>query len=179
MFRRARRLFRGGPPAVPPLLRQAHRMMEAGDYANAALAYYELAKKAEDFAPQRSPALYAEAGRASLLGGDPKKAVVHFRSALTLLGGQGRFHRMERQGGRIINDLRERGLNAEADEVAAVLKNNTPQTDGDETHAPQVKPPTLPTHCPSCGAAMRSDEVDWLDERIAECDYCGSPVRAE
>jgi hypothetical protein len=154
-------------------------MMDAGDFENASPAFYELAKKAEDFAPQRSPALYAEAGRASLLGGDPKKAVVHFRSALTLLGSQGRFHRMERLGRRIINEMRERGLNTEADEVAAVLKNNTPQTDGDETHVPRVKPPSLPTHCPSCGAAMRPDEVDWLDERTAECDYCGSPVRAE
>lgn len=179
MFRRARRLFRGGPPSVPPLLRQAHHMLEAGDFENAAPAFYDLAKKAEDFAPQRSPALYAEAGRASLLGGDPKKAVIHFRSALTLLASQGRFHRMERLGGRIIHELRERGLNTEADEVAEVLKHNMPQIDGDEIQASQVKHPILPTHCPSCGAAVRPDEVDWLDELTAECDYCGSPVRAE
>ncbi|HMZ08705.1 MAG TPA: hypothetical protein PK078_13905 [Anaerolineales bacterium] len=179
MFRRARRLFRGGPPPVPPLLRQAHRMMEAGDFNNAAIAFHDLAKKAEDFAPERSPALYAEAGRASLLGGDPKKAVAHFRSALTLLGSQQRFHRMERLGQRIIHELREHGRNAEADEIAQVLKNNVPQTKDNEPTAISTPKPILPTHCPSCGAAVRPDEVDWLDEMTAECDYCGSPVRAE
>jgi hypothetical protein len=35
----------------------------------------------------------------------------------------------------------------------------------------------LPTHCPSCGAALRPDEIEWLDESTAECAYCGSPVR--
>ena len=33
--------------------------------------------------------------------------------------------------------------------------------------------------CPSCGAAVRPDEVEWLDYVTAECAYCGSPVRGE
>ncbi|HEX9117672.1 MAG TPA: hypothetical protein VGA61_16500, partial [Anaerolineae bacterium] len=37
----------------------------------------------------------------------------------------------------------------------------------------------LPTHCPGCGAPLRPDEVDWLDEMTATCEYCGSPVHGE
>ena len=33
------------------------------------------------------------------------------------------------------------------------------------------------SHCPSCGASLRPDEVEWLDDVTAECAYCGSPVR--
>ena len=36
----------------------------------------------------------------------------------------------------------------------------------------------LPTKCPSCGAAVRSNEVKWLDDITAECNYCKSPIRA-
>jgi hypothetical protein len=42
-----------------------------------------------------------------------------------------------------------------------------------------TKKPILPTHCPSCGAALRPDEVDLPDDITAECAYCGSPVREE
>jgi hypothetical protein len=36
----------------------------------------------------------------------------------------------------------------------------------------------LPTKCPSCGAAIRPNEVKWLDDVTAECRYCGTPIKA-
>ena len=36
----------------------------------------------------------------------------------------------------------------------------------------------LPTKCPSCGAAIRPNEVKWLDDITAECRYCGMPIKA-
>jgi len=38
--------------------------------------------------------------------------------------------------------------------------------------------PRLPASCPFCGAPLRSDQVEWIDERRARCAYCGSPVKA-
>ncbi|NOH03326.1 MAG: hypothetical protein HND47_15885 [Chloroflexi bacterium] len=179
MFRRraSRRMARGfQPPAVPPLLRRAHRMMQAGDYEDAAASFYELAQKAEERFPERAPVLYLEAGRAAILGGDAKKGIAHLRRGLTILASQGRHHRMRKAGERILLELRERGLNAEADEIAVLLRNNLPG----ESDAPvSQEHPILPTHCPACGAAVKPDEVDWLDDVTAECDYCGSPVRSE
>ncbi len=182
MFRRARRLLRGasqpGRAAVPPALQNAHHLMEAGQFGEAALAFHDLAKKAEERFPERAPFLYFEAGRTAILNGDNKKGVTHFRSGITLLSTQQRYHRLWKAGARIVNELRERGLNAEADEVESVLRNND-QAPAEKEATVAQKRAILPTHCPSCGAAVRPDEVEWLDELTAECDYCGSPVRAE
>ncbi len=179
MFRRARRFLRGTPPPpVPPALQRARRLMDAGAYAEAAQTFHDLAQKAEERFPERAPFLYFEAGHAAILCGDHKKAVAHFRSGLTLLASQQRFHRVQKAGARITAELRERGLQAEADEIETLIKNNLPTQLTAESSSPQ-KRAILPTHCPSCGAAVRPDEVEWLDEVTAECDYCGSPVRAE
>ena len=34
----------------------------------------------------------------------------------------------------------------------------------------------LPDTCPACGAKVRAGEVRWVDERSAECAYCGTPL---
>jgi hypothetical protein len=153
--------------------------MDEGDYAEAALAFHDLAKNAEVMFPERAPFLYIEAGHAALLNGDGKKAVTYFRSGLTLLATQQRYHRVRRAGERIVHELREHGLNAEADEVESVFRSNIPASAGKEPESTPKKRAVLPTHCPSCGAGVRSDEVEWIDDLTAECDYCGSPVRAE
>jgi len=35
----------------------------------------------------------------------------------------------------------------------------------------------LPVKCPTCGAAVRPNEVKWLDEITIECQYCGVPIK--
>jgi len=35
----------------------------------------------------------------------------------------------------------------------------------------------LPGNCPNCGAPVRTREVDWVEESIVECAYCGTPLR--
>ncbi|NWF65327.1 MAG: hypothetical protein HXY38_13595 [Chloroflexi bacterium] len=180
MFRRARRILRGIPaPAAPQALRHAHQLMERGRYADALLTFYDLAQKAEERFPERAPILYAEAGRAAILSGDSKKGVFCFRSALTLLGSQQRYQRLQQLGGRIVMELRERGLHAEAEEVESVLRNNLPAAAQKEAKPSSYHQVILPTHCPSCGAAVRREDVEWVDALTAECDYCGSPIRAE
>lgn len=178
MFRRraARQLARAfQPPAVPPLLKRANHMLAAGEFSAASATFYELAQKAEERFPERAPILYVEAGRAAILGGDTKKGVAHLRRGLTILSSQGRIQRMQALGERIIAELRERRLNTEADEISTLITNNLPVSDA----AKAKKHPVLPTHCPSCGAAIKPGEVDWLDDVTAECDYCGSPIRSE
>lgn len=180
MFRRrAQRLFRRmGQPDIPPMLQRANQMLASGDYENAAIAFKELAQGAEDRFPQRAPFLYMEAGRAAILSGETKIGVAHLRRGLTLLASQGRIHRMKVFGQRAIDELQARNLHAEAEEIANLLDGNLPK----EIQAEQpvnAKKPILPTHCPSCGAAVRPNEVEWLDEVTAECDYCGSPMRGE
>jgi hypothetical protein len=180
MFRRrGQRMFRGmGKPDVPPMLQRANQLMAAGDYAGAAVAFTDLAQRAEDRFPQRAPFLFMEAGRAAILSGQTKIGVSHLRRGLTILASQGRFPRMQVFGQRAIEELKARGLNAEAEEITSLLNANLPKGISAEEPAP-AKKPILPTHCPSCGAAVRPNEVEWLDDVTAECDYCGSPVRGE
>jgi hypothetical protein len=54
-----------------------------------------------------------------------------------------------------------------------------PDTDSLTAGPSAARLPPLPTQCPGCGAPVRPDEVDWLDDVTAECEYCGSPVRVE
>ncbi|MBI3741222.1 MAG: hypothetical protein HY257_05635 [Chloroflexi bacterium] len=37
----------------------------------------------------------------------------------------------------------------------------------------------LPPKCPQCAAPVRSDEVEWIDNDSAECNYCGSVIQTE
>ena len=181
MFRRrAQRIIRrmARREDIPPALQQANQMMENGEYKNAAKAFHTLAKGAEERFPHRAPFLYIEAGRAAILGGEKKSGMADLRSGLTILATQGRFSRMQILGQRIIHELQARGLNPEAEEIANLLSGNLPSITSDEKPAPE-KRPVLPTHCPSCGASVKPDEVEWLDEITAECSYCGSPIRDE
>jgi len=159
-------------------VRQANELMDENKYAEATQAFQKLAHDAEGAYPRRAPFLYLQAGQASILGGGTKNGVGYFKQGLTLLGAQGRFRRMQHAGDRIAADLTARGLAAEAAEITALIQGGMAQQRVSDSPAP-VKRPALPTHCPSCGAAVRPDEVDWLDDITAECSYCGSPVRAE
>ena len=89
----------------------------------------------------------------------------------------GQFQRLLQARRRALTELNERGLTEEAAAIDAWLKSVSPESSELDTQIPQGKKPVLPTHCPQCGAVLRPDEVEWLDEITAECGYCGSPVR--
>ena len=181
MFRRrGQRMFGGmGKPDVPPMLQRANQLMAAGDYAGAAVAFKELAQRAENRFPQRAPFLFIQAGRAAVLGGQTKIGVADLRRGLTIFASQGRFPRMQAFGQGLIEELKSHSLNAEAEEISSLLNANLPKRIPPAENPASAKKPVLPTHCPSCGAAVRPNEVEWLDDVTAECAYCGSPVRGE
>jgi len=160
------------------MLRAAHEFMDSGRYAEATAAFQQLARTSEDRFPERAPMLYLQAGRAAVLDGQTQTGVAHLRRGLTIFASQGRFHRMRRLGERVVDELNARGLHDEAGEISSLLEGNVPRADESGTVTPSKKA-VLPTHCPSCGAGLRSDEVEWVNEDTAVCDYCGSPVRGE
>ena len=174
MQRMARREMRRGN--VPPKLQRANQLMADGDYAGASALFEDLSKGAEEKFPRRAPFLYVQAGYAAILSGQTKIGMEHLKRGLNILISQGRLLRVRRMGQRIVDELNARGLTSEAQEISALLNSNLPQETPARAAAP-AKRPILPTHCPSCGAAVRPDEVEWLDDVTAECDYCGSPVR--
>ena len=167
-----------GRPNVLAMHQRANQLFVSGNYTEATQAFEQLAHGAEERFSERAPFLYLEAGRAAIMDGQSKTGVAHLRRGLTLLGSQGRHPRMQMLGARIVDELKGRGLIDEAAEITSLLSANLPKQNPPEQLFP-AKKPILPTHCPSCGGAIRPDEIEWLDEVTAECAYCGSPVRGE
>jgi len=43
---------------------------------------------------------------------------------------------------------------------------------------PDIRTVRLPSSCPSCGAALSPEGIDWVGPLEARCSYCGATVRA-
>ncbi len=181
MFRRRRlmRPFRRGfTPDVPPLLLQANRALQNGEYESAAQAFEQLARLATTNRRHRGPLFLFQAGLARVRNNQVDLGMDHIKEGfnqLALAGGSIRFKRARRS---IIQELIDNGHGAEAEELNNYMNDHAPLGSQTEPEAAEPeKRPVLPTHCPSCGATVRPGEVEWLDEMTAECVYCGSPIR--
>ncbi len=161
---------------VPPVLQEANFAFDKGEYGRAGELFERIAETAAARGGPRAPLFYLQAGRARILAGQTPLGMPSLKRGLELFAQRRQFPRLQQAGARVISELNERGLKKEAAEIEAWLKTVSPLP---PTSEPPPKRPLLPTHCPACGAAVRPDEVEWLDEVTAECAYCGSPIRNE
>ncbi len=169
----------GGAPNVPPALQRANELMAIGNYPAAAVAFENLAHRAEEHGGPRAPLFYIQAGHARILMGQVKVGVSHLKQGLNILVTDGRFQQFYRFGQRAVRELKARGLDKESQEIAVLISANMPAiADLPTQQGPDPARVSLPTHCPACGGPLRSDEVDWVDHNTVECPFCGSPVRA-
>ena len=172
MFRR--QIRKSLAQEVPPILQEANFAFSKGEYGRAAELFERIARAAEGRDGPRAPLFLLQAGRARVLAGQAALGVPSLKRGLELLGQRRQFQKLHQFGTRTVEELNEHGLKKEADEISIWIKSVLPDTASFDTPAKKL---VLPTHCPSCGASLRSDEVEWLDEVMAECGYCGSPVR--
>ena len=164
---------------VPPLLQEANFNFDKGEYGRAAELYERIAQAADARGGPRAPILLLQAGRSRIYAGQTVQGMPSLKRGLELLAQRGQLHKLQNAGSRVVLELKERGLTKEAAEIEAVLKGVAPSMPVAETQPAPAKKPILPIHCPSCGAPVRPDEVEWLDEVTAECGYCGSPIRED
>ncbi len=177
-FRPLRALRRALVPDIPPLLERANELMAIGDFAGAARAFEQLARAAEGRGGPRAPFLYLQSGRACILAGQVSLGMEHLERGLGLFAARGQAGRVFTLSRHIVNELNQRGLRKEAQQIAEYAGGLLPDLAASPSEAPAGRPP-LPTHCPACGAPLHSDEVEWTDAVTAECAFCGSPVRVE
>ena len=179
MFRRPfRRAF--GPGEVPPALRRANQLMTAGQYEPAAEIFEQFARAAKARNGPRAPWFFFRAGMARLQAGQLQAGMAHVRQGLALLTSLGQYQRVANVGTRFVNELKAENHLAEAEAFQVYVNSLLPEGFIGRTEpVMQAAKRVLPTHCPGCGAPIRSDEVEWADEVTAECPYCGSAVRAE
>lgn len=174
-----RRMFRQGfGPNIPPMLQRANQLMTAQDYAGAASAFEQLAKAAEGRGGPRAPFFSLQAGRARILAGQIPAGMDHLKYGLNLFAARGQLGKVFNAGNRIAAELNQRGLTSEAGQIAEHMKSLLPAFNA-MSESTAGKKAVLPTHCPGCGAPVRPDEMDWLDDVTAECAFCGSPVRGK
>jgi tetratricopeptide (TPR) repeat protein len=184
-FRRPLRRPPGRP--LPPALRRAlgrlnhaHALMAQGEFLQAAAIFEELAQGAASVAPKRAPQLHIQAGMAFLKGGQKEQALPHLRQGLLSMARLMQLPRLQATARRVLADMRSLGLAEEAAALEEELKKEIPGLDLTAPRPGQAAPPRhLPAKCPYCGGNVRSDEVEWVDEASAVCDYCGSMMEAE
>ena len=162
---------------VPPILQEANFVFDKGEYGRAAELFEQIAQEADARGGPRAPLFHLKAGRARILAGQTQLGMPSLKRGLELFSQHKQFLQLQRAGTRVITELNEKGLKNEAAEIEMWLKSIILLKPSFETDEVAEKRPNLPTHCPSCGAGLRPDEVQWLDDITAECAYCGSPVR--
>jgi hypothetical protein len=180
MFRRPfrRALIRPMVNTVPPALQRANRLMAEGSYAEASEIFEQFARGAMMRNGPRAPWFFIQAGQANILAGRVPHGMEEIQMGLKVFSDRGQVQQVNRVGTRVVNDLNNRGLKAEAGQIQALISQSTP-ANFVPGGMPERKPRALPTSCPGCGGPIRSNEVDWADEVTAECPYCGSSLRAE
>lgn len=188
-MRRPRRpLRRRFSPFRPPivvsahqrLLQRAHHMMETGRHADAAVIFENLAREAHDRGKlQHVPQLYLQAFRANLLARNIEAGQKLLYEGLGLLAKNQNWPRLQRTGARVIDELNQFGFPEMATEVEVWLQKTLPiSTEPGEERKP-IERGILPLKCPSCGGAIRPDDIEMLDEITGECAYCGSAIRKD
>jgi hypothetical protein len=161
---------------VPPILQEANFVFDKGEYGRAAELFEQIAQVADARGGPRAPLFHLKAGRARILAGQTQLGIPSLKRGLELFSQHKQFPQLQRAGTRVITELNEKGLKNEASEIEMWLKSIILLKPAFEADEVSEKRPNLPTHCPSCGAGLRPDEVQWLDGVTAECAYCGSPI---
>jgi len=170
--------------AVHPRLVHANRLLEEGDYLQAAQLYEELGRQELDLGKVRAPYLFLQAGQARLLGGDKDAGIALIQQGLGMFEAEGRWRKLQRAGSRVLAGLRGSGYDDEAVKIEQWLQ-KTLQPQGEFSAMPvsssseEERHPLLPTTCPACGASLYPQEVDWVDALTAECNYCGNLIRGD
>jgi NAD-dependent SIR2 family protein deacetylase len=128
---------------------------------------------------RRAANLYTRAAHAFVEGNNEQEALGYARTALELFS----QHKMPRRQRKFFTNITRRMTDKGMQASSQVLQKEygtqitaQPAELQQEIHKPRG---LLPTSCPKCGGAVASDEVDWVDDRTARCEYCGTLIRTE
>jgi hypothetical protein len=179
--RLARRLLRNELPHEEQLdLRQAHHLMDVGEYQPAGASFWHLAENAENSGLQgRSPFLYIQAGRAFTLSGNSKMAENSFVRGFELLARSNRWRALNDVSNQVLLELKHSGNTLLAEVIETWIRSNVTEnltSSPSKPINPNPSRPSLPAKCPYCGASVSPVDVDWFDETTAACNYCGSVI---
>jgi hypothetical protein len=155
--------------------------MDKGQYPQAAEIFERLASVAARMTrPRQAANLFLQAGHALVLAGQVAAGIKLAQQGLTILADVEAWELFDQFGARAVGELEQQGQRDAARQLSEWIKtrrSGQPAPTPDSQPSPQ--PARLPGKCPSCGASVRPDEVEWFDEATAECAYCGSVLQTQ
>lgn len=161
-------------------IREANALLAREEFAQAAQIFEDLATKAADRGIERTPNLALQSARAWLEAGETERGMRLIRMGIEYMQRTGQLRKLHLMRGRIVSELRSRGLTNEAAAIEAEIKEILAGIDVSVFQPAQIgQPAQLPAQCPQCGGNVRRDEVEWIDATSAVCDYCGSVLVQE
>ena len=180
MFRRFRNPGQNATPLSPAqlqMMNQANQLVASGQPIVAAPLFAQLASGMEaSNHPRRAANLHAQAAHAFADGNDEQDALAQARRALSLFI---QYKMIQRTPVFFANITRKFTKKSMKNAAEALLKEFGPVVGGMPAPAPAAAPrASLPTSCPKCGAPLHGSEANWIDANTAECDYCGTSIRA-
>jgi len=165
-------------PMFQKILGEANQAFETGDYANAAERYTRLAERAIIRGKSRAGNWMIKAGQANVLAGQTEPGLQQIFKGLGMLRNEGRLRDFRRYSWRTIDLFNSHGLQKEAGKVMEWMQGVSPEmTIPMNDHVNYEEQASfhqkLPSKCPSCGAPVHPETVDWVENGQAACAYCG------
>ncbi len=186
MFRRRRLvrppILRPGrriPPPLPPQatapIKQAHRLMQAGDHQAAAALFEHTAQQADAHHMPRAAYLFLQAGNAWLLAHQVDAAMPVIKRGLMIFAETGRWGEFHRFSDEAVLQLTRSGFDDNAQNLRGWVEEMQPRMPQQDTQTTQRK--NLPAQCPYCGGGVDPRDVEWLDDVSAGCAFCGGIIK--
>ncbi len=157
----------------------ANQLLANGHPLRAAAQLAQVTQQVEANQPPRAPNLHAGAAHAYADGHDEANTLTQARAALTLFIKYEMTDRTPVFFTNITTKLRNKGQASAADLLQkefGAQAGTAPSASA--TPAAPIAHGRLPSSCPTCGAPARSDEVEWVDNQSAVCNYCGGVLQA-
>jgi hypothetical protein len=179
-MRNSRRLARSLDPRQMEILRQANQLMDNGEPGTAAPLFAQLADEMRmGRHPRRAANIYARAAHAYADANDEQAAAAQARNALDLFSRLNMFQRTRVFFVNITHHLDNRGMRSSVDALQHDYGSSISNQPFQPSQPKEVQRGLLPTNCPKCGAPLKREDMNWVDENTAECEFCGSMIRTE
>jgi hypothetical protein len=157
---------------------KANQLYSNGQAAEAAPLFARLAQDLEDsHHPRRAANLHTQAAHAFVDSHNESSGLEQSRRALALFIQYQMVERTPRFYGNITQKMSRLGMKDAAESLQKEFGGLAGPMSTTRTLSRIERYGSLPPDCTQCGAPLRSDEVDWIDDQTVECAYCGGLIK--